>query len=476
MIGTGPSHHYWTALGIAVAAFTLLSPSAPISSPAPAAAVFGPSSTHIEHIVTIIMENRDYDEYFGEYCLVVGTYCSDAGNGIPSGTCIPYNTTNASAGCEAPYNFTAKQYAYSDLPHNWASGRTALNGGLMNGFYKAEAGQADAFGHYNGSTIPIYWDLAEEYAMADDAFAGNLSYSLPNHWSILSGAVPSVAEDSYVSNSSDRSLYLQEAASTPSVENLLNGTNVSWEYYDYALSPWNQAVNSTGVVSDGSAINYWSPMAAQTQSYTSNNTSHFVDRTQFLTDASAGRLPELSWLIPSWSESDHPGTNITYGMSFVAQAVNAVEASPDWNTTAIFLVWDDYGGFYDHVAPPVISGDQLSFRTPMIVISPYARENFIYHGFLDFFSLLRYDEWQFGLGCLTALDCNATLPFGLFDFNQTARSPMYFPTVYSSATYPIPLQKRNFGLVWGDIYVPVDPLAWNGNSTLPPGVTIIDES
>jgi phospholipase C len=471
------SRHSWSMVGIAIIAFAMVSPSIPTPLARSATGVaFGPASTHIQHIITIVMENRDYDEYFGEYCLTLGAYCADTGNGIPSSACIPYNPANVSLGCVKPYNFTARQYVYSDIPHNWASGRTALDGGAMDGFYSAEAGATQAFGHYNASTIPIYYDLAEEYAMSDNAFAGNLSYSLPNHWTIVSGSIPATPFDSYVSSGSSRTSYLDEANSTPTVENLLNGTNVSWKYYDYALAPWSKAVNNTGVVTDGSAINYWNPMAAQPQSYTSSYNSHFVPRTQFLTDAAAGLLPNISWLIPSWSESDHPGTNITAGMTFVAQAINAVEVSPDWNSTAIFLIWDDYGGFYDQVAPPTISGDLLSFRSPMILISPFARENYVDHHFLDFFSLLHFSEWQFGLGCLTTLDCNATLPFGLFNFNQTARSPIIFPTNPLAATYPMPLQKRSFGQVWGYLYVPTDPLAWNANSTLPPGVTIIDEA
>ena len=471
------SPHYWTMLGIAVIAFAMVSPNVPAPAPLPATApAFGPASTHIKHVITIVMENRDYDEYFGEYCLVLGTYCSDTGNGIPSSACIPITPGNPAAGCVKPYNYTARQYVYSDLPHNWGSGRIALDNGAMDGFYSAESGASQAFGHYNGSTIPIYWDMAEEYAMADNAFAGNLSYSLPNHWTIVSGSVLSTPFSSYLNSASSRTAYLTQANNTQTIANLLNGTNVSWRYYDYALSPWSKAVNNTGVVTDGSAINYWNPMAAQPLSYTSSYNSHFVARTQFLTDAAAGALPNISWLIPSWSESDHPGTNITAGMAFVAQAVNAVEQSPDWNSTAIFLVWDDYGGFYDQVAPPLISGDLLSFRTPFIVISPFARENYIDHHFLDFFSILHFSEWQFGLGCLSTLDCNATEPFGLFNFNQTARPPITFPVNAITASYPMPLQIRAYGQVWGYIYVPTDPLDWNANSTLPPGVTLIDEA
>jgi phospholipase C len=478
MLETGGWTPTRTAVGLAVTAFVLLSPSVPmLASHVSAATAWGPANDHIQHIVTIVMENRDYDEYFGEYCLTLGPDCAFVGNGIPSGTCIPYEPADPSLGCIAPYNFTTSQYLYSDLPHNATSGTEALNGGQMNGFYAAEGSSTNAFGHYNGSTIPIYWDLAEEYALSDNTFAGNLSYSLPNHWSLLSGTVPPIAWDSYVLSPADRLTYLHEANSSSTVEDLLNTTNVSWNYYDWSLLPYSQAVNTTGVVADGAAYNFWSPMAGQGQSYESQYSTHFVPRTNFLTDAAAGSLPDLSWLIPPWGSSDHPGTNLTAGEAFVAQAINAVETSPDWSSTAIFLTWDDYGGFYDQVAPPTVFGAQLSFRAPLLVISPYARENYISSQFLDFFSLLHFDEWQFGLGCLTQFDCTAPLPFDLFNFNQTARSPVIFPTVPSAAIYPMPLQPPNYGpLVFRAHHVVVIPLAWNNNSTLPTGVTILDAS
>jgi phospholipase C len=398
---------------------------------------FGPESDHIRHVITVVMENHDYDNLFGTYCLTLGPYCSTTGTGIPSGTCVTYLPSDPQFGCIKPYNLTVKELNITDLPHDWVSGAEAYNDGAMNNFYSAELDSTLPFGHYNGSTVPISWDLAEQYAIGDNFFAANLSYSLPNHWDLLAGATPNVAYDTYVKNGTDRVLYLNQANATPTVQDLLNGTSVSWNYYDFPLENETHAVTSS---SWDSAYDYWSPMAGKAESYSPNESVHFVARQQLLTDLSDGSLPDLSWVIPSAPYSEHPGYNITEGEGWLAQLVDAVENSPDWSSTAIFVTWDDYGGWYDHVAPSFDGSDLLSFRAPIMVISPYARENFISSQYLTFFSLLHFDEWQFGLGCLTSLDCNAPLPFSFFNFNQTVRPPMMFPTNWLDAEYPMPLQ------------------------------------
>ncbi len=477
MIGRSHYGHIWTSFGIAVAALVLVSPYVPPVPPHPAGAIaFGPGSTHIKHLITVVMENRDYDNYFAGYCLVAGPFCTTVANGIPPGTCVPYDPSNLSRGCIKPFNYTAQQFTFADLAHDWSSGRIAMHGGAMDGFYEAEGSSTLPFGHYNGTTLPIYWNLAEEYAMSDNTFGGNLSYSLPNHWDLISGGAPSVSYDSWVALPADRANYLNQSNTTATIQDLLNHTSVTWKYYDWSLYTYWHAVNLTGGTTDGSAYNYWNPMAGRALSYQNGFSSHFVQRSSFLTDAASGSLPQLSWIIPAWPNSDHPGTNVTAGEQFVAQIVNAVEASPEWNSTAIVLLWDDYGGFYDHVAPPTVSGNLLSFRTPLIVISPYARENYVDHTFLDFFSFLRFGEWLFGAGCLTTFDCTAPLPFGLFDFNQTARHPMFFQTNPTLATYPLPLQKLSYGQVWAGAYHPTNPLAWTPNETVPDGGSIIDMS
>jgi phospholipase C len=398
---------------------------------------FGPSTDHLQHIITVVLENHDYDNMFGTYCLALGAYCSSVGDGIPAGTCVPYLPSDVQFGCIKPYNLTDNQLNVTDLPHDWLSGSLAINNGSMNNFYWAEGDSTIPYGHYNGTTVPISWDLAEEYALGDNFFAANLSYSLPNHWGLVAGQIPTIAYDTYVKNGTDRVAYLNQANATPTIEDLLNGTPVSWDYYDFPLENETTAVTSS---SWDSAYDYWSPLAGRGMSYEPNETVHFVARQQILTDLSDGSLPDLSWVIPSATYSEHPGYNITEGEGWLAELVDAVESSPDWNSTAIFVTWDDYGGWYDHVAPVFDGSDLLSMRAPLLVISPYAREGYISDQYLTFFSLLHFDEWQFGLGCLTALDCNAPLPFSFFNFNQTARLPMTFPTNWANARYPIPLQ------------------------------------
>jgi phospholipase C len=398
---------------------------------------FGPSDTHLRHIITVVMENHDYDNLFGTYCLTLGTYCTSTGNGIPIGTCVMYFVTMPQYGCIKPYSLTNRSLNVSDLPHDWISGTKAYANGTLNDFFNAEEDSTVPFGHYNGTTVPISWDLAEQYGLGDNFFAGNLSYSLPNHWDLVAGTAPNISYNSYIKSGSDRVSYLHQANATPTIENLLNGTSVSWDYYDFALLNQTQ---SDRAVSWGSAYDFWSPLAGTSESYAPNESVHFAPRQQFLTDLSDGSLPQLSWVIPSATYSEHPGYNITEGEGWLAQLVDAVEASPDWASTAIFVTWDDYGGWYDHVVPTFDGSDLLSFRAPLLVISPYARENLISHQYLTFFSLLHFVEWQFGLGCLTTLDCNAPLPFSFFDFNQTARLPIMFPTAWSQARYPMPPQ------------------------------------
>jgi phospholipase C len=404
----------------------------------PALQVFGPSSTHIKHVITIVMENRVYDNYFANYCRQTGPYCSDTGNGIPNGTCEPYNPANLSAGCVVPFNLTAKQFITPDIEHDEKSGTMAYANGSMNDFYNAEGRTTTTFGHYNATTLPIYWDIAEEYATSDHFFAANLSYSLPNHWYLLAGQAPPIAEISYIKNTTDRSTYLNESNATASIQDVLNRTNVSWKYYDFPLGSY---VNETRVSGWGTAYDYWNPLAARAESYQPQFASHFVSRDDLLTDLSNHTLPSISWVIPAANESDHPGYNVTTGEEWVAELLNAVESSSYWRSTAVFVIWDDYGGWFDHVAPPRSYADLLSFRSPILVVSPYARENYISHESLDFFSLLRFIEWQFGLGCVTALDCTATLPFDFFNFDQAPRGPWLFPTLWTAASYPMPLQR-----------------------------------
>jgi len=394
-------------------------------------------NNHIEHVVTIMLENHGYDSYFGTYCQVLGPYCSSTGNGIPANTCVPYYPSNLSYGCIVPFNLTPAQFTIPDMAHDWYSGGVALDHGAMDRFYEAE-GTTLAYGHYNATTIPVYWDMAEEYASSDNFWGANLSWSLPNHWYLIAATTPPSAYDHYVGFSGIEPPYLDESNATSTIQDLLNGTAVTWKYYDTVLQPYDQAVQGVGTW--GTAYDLWNPMAGRHESYTAPYVGHFVPRPNFVQDVKGGRLPNVSWVMPDFGYSDHPGSNNSAGEEWVAQLVNTVENSSYWNSTAIFVTWDDYGGWYDHVAPPSVLGDGFSFRAPVLVISPYAKENYISHVQLSFMSLLRFVEWEFGLGCLRPLDCFAPLPLDFFDFGQPPRAPMLFRTTWDTASYPIPRQ------------------------------------
>jgi phospholipase C len=398
-----------------------------------------PSSLPIRHVVIVMMENRAFDNLFGSYCPTAGPGCPTAVNGFPPHTCVPYAPTDPSLGCIRPYPVASDTVSTPDISHEWNSTHQAIDGGAMDGFYYAEQGSLIPFGYYNATTIPLYYDLAQEYGLGESFFSSALSYSLPNHWYLLAGQAPRLSVNvSTLQTAYEKETYLSEANGTRTVQDLLNATpSVSWKYYDWILANYSRAIAGHPGASDGSAYDYWNPLAARAESYSSWYASHFVARSQFFPDASSGQLPNISYVIPSLAFSDHAPAVLANGQAFVASIVDAVEASPEWNSTAVFISWDDYGGFFDHVAPPMIDALGLSFRVPLLVVSPYTPKGVVVNTLGYFDSLLHFVEWRFGLGCLTVRDCHAPLPLDYFDFRLAPRAPMLFPTSAVNASYPM---------------------------------------
>ncbi|MCI4330734.1 MAG: hypothetical protein L3K19_02660 [Thermoplasmata archaeon] len=406
--------------------------------------------THIKHIVVLMMENHAYDNYFGTYCPVKGTYCRNVADGEPANLCVPLDPNNTKAGCAKPFPFTPVNWSLtSRLPHGFPAGNAAYANGSMDGWYLGEGSGLDPFGYYNGSTIPLYWDLAEQYGLGDQFFSSTLAYSLPNHWHLVAGTAPNESI-SHIFGSTilpvrhgNDSKYLGQANHTRSAEDLLLNSSVSWSYYDHSLVNYSTAIQDVPTKL-GEAYGLFNAQAAKAESYNASFNPHFVNNTQFYGDAANGTLPSLSWLMPTFAESDHPPQNVTLAESYVASVVNAVESSPDWNSTVLYITWDDFGGFYDHVTPVHIAGTQTlnltGFRVPVLVISPYTKVNYVSHTFGYFESLLRLMEWRFHLGCLAPMDCNAPIPFDYFNFHQPPRAPIFFSTNPANWTYPMALQ------------------------------------
>jgi phospholipase C len=157
--------------------------------------------------------------------------------------------------------------------------------------------------------------------------------------------------------------------------------------------------------------------------------------TQVLTDAPRGSLPSVTWIVPTGRNSDHAGSGSATGPAWVTAVVNAIGASPDWKSTAIFLTWDDWGGWFDHVVPPQVDAMGLGFRVPLVVISPYAKHGYVSHVQHEFGSILRFTESDFSLAALEASDARADDLSDMFDFTQAPAPFVPFATTRSPASF-----------------------------------------
>ena len=412
-----------------------------------------PATNPINHIVVIMQENRSFDNYFGTY---------PGANGIPKGTCVPLSPDNPSVGCVKP--FLSTDVISGDLPHGYQSSVVGYDNGKMDGFMVGENENPKTMTYYDNKTIPYYWDLAKNYVLADNFYSSVLSYSLPNHWYALAGQAPATSmfyfmhrpPNNDILNQQENAstiaggnpnatanfgvnpnptstnlrdevarVYLEESNLTKTVADLfMNDThNITWKYYDHVV----QAGNYKAAVSSGRAFEFWNPFSAKGSTYTPAYAPHFVNRAQIFTDLKSGDFPQVSWVTPSFPISEHPPANITSGMNWVKDVINAIMSSPYWNSTAIILTWDDYGGFYDHVPPPQIDKFGLSFRMPTLIISPYAKPGYIDHTQYQFESMLKFIEWRFSLQPLTERDLHANNLVNAFDFSQKPLPPHVVP-------------------------------------------------
>jgi phospholipase C len=432
--------------------------------------LISPGTFPISHIVYIIMENHAYDNFFGVYCQKVGLNCPVAGNGIPTGTCVNVAPGSSSRGCIKPFALN-QSYVLASLggAHNWGSSHLSYDGGLMDGFYAAAPHVKQVLGYYNASTIPTYWDMAQHFGLADDFFSPALSYSLPNHWFALAGQAPPASEappsGAFAREgvaaplTASEMQYLNESNATPAIDDQLVNSSVSWNYYDNSLLnvSYGYAVNQTvlGNSSLSSVFDYWNPLISKAETYQPTLEPHFVPRDQFINDTNAGLLPQVSYIIPANWDSDHPPDNLNSGEQFIGGIVGAVENSSYWKSTAIFVTWDEYGGYYDHVAPPQIDQNGLAFRVPLLVFSAYTPEGFISHTFTHFESVLHLIEWRYGFQNITNRDGLANLPLDFFDLNATPRSPD--PIAFGSP-YPLTEQPQALKRVTG-VHVTTTPTA-----------------
>jgi phospholipase C len=381
----------------------------------------------IRHVVVIMQENRSFDSYFGTYPGADGIPMS---GGRPA-ACVPDQLTGT---CIRPFHDRADRNIGG--PHSATNAVADINGGRMDGFIGEQlkgrrgckqlfnpacgksTGLPDVMGYHNGSEIPNYWTYAREFVLQDRMFEPNASWSLPQHlfmvseWSafcVRSGDPMSCINAlQHPGNPPDFQLGLGVDSPTPpdyawtDLTYLLHKYGVSWAYYVFkGTEPDctdNAAMSCTPVQQGPRTPGIWNPLPYFDTVRQDGQLGNIQSMSNFFSAVKAGTLPAVSWLTPNGRVSEHPPGLVSAGQSYVTGVVNAIMRSPEWNSTAIFVSWDDWGGFYDHVQPPVVDQNGYGLRVPGLVISPYARRGVIDHQTLSFDAYVKFIEDDFLAG------------------------------------------------------------------------------
>jgi phospholipase C len=373
----------------------------------------------LDHLIFIIQENRSFDHYFGAYPGADGLTFDANGRSL---NCIPDPALGRDS---CPYHTNSN--VFRGGPHNRRSAVVSIDGGEMDGHIEAlpetHRGcfdretpdcvpfegpdlQPDVMSYLDRRNIPNYWTYADRFVLQDRMFAPTDGWTLPSHLFLVSAwsAYCPVVSDpmSCVSNVDLKDYEMRwEYGEKPiyawtDITYLLDRGGVSWKYY-YApdTCPFPPCQSETNHPTDATPSTR-NPLPGFTQARQAGLRDNLATHDEFLADAAAGTLPSVSWLVPG-SESDHPssGTGVRGGQAYVTEMVNAVMRSPDWGSSAIFLAWDDWGGFYDHVVPPAIDDNGYGLRVPGLMMSPYAKRGYIDHQTLTFDAYLKLIEDRF---------------------------------------------------------------------------------
>jgi phospholipase C len=389
-------------------------------------------STKLKHLIFIVQENRSFDSYFGTFpgadgypsplpCLPSKWY--------PSKCFTPYHNTQASNG-GGPYDAvwqiadidggkmdgflieaeTEYQNKYKCKPPNLLKPevpRTFMRDDDEMGPHIAKC-VVDVMGYHDGTDLPNYWNYASTYTLQDHFFESTFSSSHPAHlelfslWTALCAQLSPPDVESCSANPDPGNIWGPQLP-TPylwtDLTYLMNIHGVTWKtYLDGGLGGlhgntqtptlWDVQPGFETVQQDGQVSN--------AESYTD---------TDFFNDVSSGTQPDVSWVLPNYDDSEHPQASILHGQAYVTNLVNAVMAGPNWDTTAIFVVYDDIAGFYDHQAPPpAIDSLGLGVRVPAFIISPWARKGYIDHQICstDCYAKLIEDDFMKGARLVSA--------------------------------------------------------------------------
>lgn len=358
----------------------------------------------IDHIVVLMQENRSFDHYFAR----LRPKGKRAAEGPPKG----FSNPDPSGAPIAPFH-KKETCDVEDVDHSWNASHAQYNGGAMDGFATTNAAAVDptgsrAMGYYTARELPFYFDLYRTFAIGDRYFASLLGPTYPNRQYLLVGTSFGRVHNDLSLNDAPKTIFeaLDEAGAT-------------WRIY-------HEFVAFAGLLP-----------------YVRAHPENLFPASQFAVDAAAGNLPNVTFIDPFFfgtpdvQSDEHPPSNVQVGQAWVEDKIRTLMESPLWPRSALFLTYDEHGGYFDHVPPPPAcipddiapmlekgdvdeQFDRYGFRVPVVVVSPYARKRFVSHVVHDHTSILRFIETRFDLPALTRRDANADPMLEFFDFASPA--------------------------------------------------------
>jgi phospholipase C len=384
-------------------------------------------TNQIKHIVLFVKENRSFDDYFGTF---------PGADGATSGL--------TSTGQVVPL-LPDPDVEPSDLCHEYTCALGAMDDGKMDKFDLLKAGKNNpappdlrSYVQISQSGIPNYWAYASTYTLADHMFSSLWGPSFPNHLYTIAAQSGGVVNNPGVSGASKAvGFWGCDAPADGTVEVLspnLQTLSLVYPCFDFptlgdridAAPPSNPPVTwKYYAPPQGESGGFWNAYEAINHiRFGPDWTANIVPETQFITDALNGNLASVNWVVTPEDTSEHPPASVCAGENDAVSKINAIMQGPQWGSTAIFVTWDDFGGFYDHVPPPQTTTYGLGIRVPLIVISPYARPAYISKTVDSFESLLSFAENIFGLPPLLPTDTLANNMADCFDFSQNPVPPL----------------------------------------------------
>jgi phospholipase C len=378
----------------------------------------------IKRVVYLMLENRSFDNVFGRFPGVEGT------------------TSGISLGEEVPLR-RCPDWLPGDLPHDLASHLKQMNGGSQDNFGIGAFGPQYAYSQFFPQDIPAYWEWATEYVVCDRFFASQAGPSFANHLWFVSGTAGGAIENpenievrkegkrqfkswGCDAHGEDVFVFVQDENGfitkhdtcfrIPSMGEKLSERDIDWAFY--SATPY-----QPGYI--------WQAYTAIEGVFHNRQMwdEHIWPVDDIVRDIRGNALPSVTWITPRFQLSDHPPFSTRFAHNWVRELVHGIMDSDMWEHTAIFITWDEWGGFYDHVEIPTLQDDPwgLGFRVPTLIISPYAQRGAIYDEVVEFTAPLRFIADNWGIDPFThRLSISPNLE-DVFDFDRKPRAPARGP-------------------------------------------------